>query len=431
MLGTELDDRANIRHQMLFMLTAAYVLNHLDRNILNIVLNDIGIEFNLSDLQLGTLSGLAFAVIYALLGFPIAKLAKPGRRKIILVTATAVWSGMTMLMGVTTNYIQLFLTRVGVGIGEAGCVPPSHVMIVDAYPEDKRATALAIFSAGTNIGIFLSFLFGGYIAVQFGWRMAFLAAGLPGLILAIVMLVTLREPKVGRSYGASANSASASYRDVLFTLFKDPSTRHVIFGAALVAVVGYGAVTWVATFLARTHGLPLGQIGLYLAITIGVFGALGTWFGGLIADRLGNKYPDWRLKFISITILIAKPLSIVFYLSDNLTFALILFIVPATVGTMFTGPTFAHIYSSIAPATRPMATAIMMFTINVVGLGLGPVFVGFVSDMLAASQGADSLRYALVIIQLAGLWAAVHFWLAGRIVKKSRSESFAPRQAAK
>lgn len=404
------------------MLTAAFSLNHLDRQVLNIVLNDIGIEFQLTDFQLGSLSGFAFALIYAVLGFPIAKLAKPGRRKTILVAAISVWSGMTILMGYTTNYIQIFLTRIGVGIGEAGCVPPSHSMIADAYPKEKRATALAIFSAGTNIGIFLSFLIGGVVAAKFGWRSAFLIAGLPGLLLGIVMLFTLREPDnpaaLVNSDVGDGKPTMPSYYDVIRTLFNEPSTRHVIIGAALVSMVGYGSLTWLATFLTRIHSMELPQIGLYLAFVVGVLGAIGTWAGGWFADRIGKNNPDWRLKFVAVTILAAKPLAIVFYLSNDLIFALVFLIVPAALGAMFTGPSFSHVYSSIEPAKRPMATAVLMFILNFVGLGIGPILVGFISDVLSATQGADSLRYALVAIQLLGVWAAMHFWMAGNYVKK-------------
>lgn len=406
---------------MLFILTAAFALNHLDRQVLNIVLNDIGVEFQLTDLQLGSLSGFAFAIIYAVLGFPIAKLAKPGKRKTILIAAISVWSAMTMLMGLTTNFIQIFLARVGVGIGEAGCVPSSHSMIADAYPKEKRATSLAFFSAGTNIGIFLSFLVGGIVAAEFGWRAAFLVAGLPGVFLGIVMLFALHEPlsvdHSEKSGKASKNIDMPKYSDVIGTLLKEPSTRHTIIGAALVSMVGYGALTWLATFLVRIHSMELAQIGLYLAFVVGLLGAVATWAGGWFADKIGKNNPDWRLKFVALSILAAKPLAIIFYLSDDVVFALCFLVVPAALGALFSGPSFSHIYSTLEPSKRAMATAILMFITNLIGLGLGPILVGLVSDLLAPAYGIDSLRYSLIIIQLVGLWGATHFWLAGRHVK--------------
>lgn len=400
---------------MLLLLTAAFVLNQLDRHILNITLNEIGVEFDLTDLQLGTLSGLAFAVIYVLLGFPIAKLCRQGRRKTILVSALGVWSTMTVLMGFATNYIQIFMARVGVGMGEAGCVPASHSMISDAYPVKKRASALAFYSAGANIGIFLSFIIGGIVTSQFGWRMAFLVAGIPGLLLAIAMVFLLKEPEQNTQM---SKTEGMNYRTVAGILLLDKSTCHVIFGSALTAMVGYGAIAWIATFLTRSHGLPLPQIGLYLAFTVGILGAIGTWAGGVLADRISRTKPERRLKFVAITILLAKPFAVWFYLSDSTTIALIIFIVPAFIGTMFTGPTFAHVYSMLAAGQRAMATAIMMFILNLVGLGVGPVLVGFISDMFSASQGQNSLRIALAFIQIAGLWGGVHFWLAARAIKQ-------------
>lgn len=400
---------------VLLLLTAAFVLNHLDRHILNITLNDIGVEFNLTDLQLGTLSGVAFAVIYVLLGFPIAKLCRQGQRKFILVSALGVWSVMTALMGLATNYMQILMARVGVGMGEAGCVPASHSMISDAYPPEKRASAFAFYSAGANVGIFLSFIIGGFVASTYGWRMAFFVAGIPGILLAIAMVFLLKEPEQDIP---ESKTGGASYRTVIGILFSDKTTRHVIWGSALTAMVGYGAIAWIAAFLTRTHGLPLPHIGLYLAVVVGLLGALGTWAGGVLADRLGRTKPELRLRFVAITILIAKPFAVLFYLLDSTAIALIIFIIPAIVGAMFTGPTFAHVYSKLAAEQRAMATAIMMFILNLVGLGIGPVLVGFISDMFSASQGQNSLRFALAIIQIAGLWGGLHFWLAARAIKQ-------------
>ena len=342
MLRGNLKMSSNHNRSLLFFLTAAFALNHLDRHVLNITLNDIGAEFQLSDFQLGTLSGLAFAAIYVVLGFPIAKYSNPGKRKTILVSAIGLWSVMTMLMGITSNYVQIFLARFGVGVGEAGCAPPSHAMIADAFPKQQRASALAVFSAGSNIGIFAAFLVGGILAHKFGWRIAFFAAGMPGLLLALVMIVKFHEPAPAQVETAKAKP---QFRDLFLKLMAEPSTRHVILGSTLTALVGFGAIAWIATFLARVHDMQVAQIGLYLAFVVGVLGAIGTCLGGFLADYFGRTRADWRMKFVAISILIAKPLSILFYLSDNLYFALIVFVVPSAVGAMFTGPAFAHIYS--------------------------------------------------------------------------------------
>lgn len=401
---------------MLILLTLAFVLNHLDRHILNITLNQIGQEFRLTDLQLGTLSGLAFAVIYVLLGFPIARSCRPGLRKPILITSLGLWSGMTMLMGGAANYLQLFLARIGVGIGEAGCVPPSHSMISDAYPGERRASALGFYSAGANAGLFLSFLVGSYVAASHGWRMAFLVAGAPGILLAIIMVFVLREPRSTQPVSSRPQSDTprVRYAEVLRLLLGNRCKRHVIIGSAVTAIVGYGALTWIATFLVRIHGMPLPDAGLYLAVVIGLLGAFGTWLGGVFSDRLGRNDPRWRLGFVALTIFIAKPMSVLFYLAENTQLALAIFVPVAILGAMYLGPAFAQIYSGLTDTMKPMATAIMMLILNLVGLGAGPVLVGFISDQLAPTQGADSLRYALLVIQVAGIWGGVHFLLAAR-----------------
>ncbi|EFL89416.1 MFS transporter [Ahrensia sp. R2A130] len=417
---------------LLLLLTSAFALNHLDRHILNITLNDIGLEFQLSDLQLGTLSGFAFAIVYVVLGFPVAKLSRPGRRKLIVTSALGIWSVMTLLVGASANYLQIFLARVGVGIGEAGFVPPSHSMIADAYEKDRRASAIAFFSAGANVGIFLSFIIGGFVAGHYGWRAAFLVAGLPGLFLMVVMLLKLKEPKtaINAENRKFDQTEIDSYRIVLKKLLELRSTRHVLVAATLTSVVGYGAIAWIAVFLTRIHELPLPQTGLYLAIVVGLAGAIGTWLGGKFSDKLGKTRSDWRLKFVAITILIAKPLAILFYLNEHLAMALTLFVIPAATGSIFIGPTFAHAYARVLPHQRAQVTALLMFTLNLVGLGVGPILIGFISDTLSASYGADSLRYALIAIQLAGLWAAVHFWLAGRAVLVEEDKSVSETKEA-
>ncbi|SNZ21148.1 spinster family MFS transporter [Cohaesibacter gelatinilyticus] len=408
--------------KLLYLLTAMFSLSYLDRQILNITLNDIGAEFSLTDLQLGSLSGIAFAIVYVVFGFPVARLVRPGNRKVIAVAALSFWSTMTALMGIAGSFVTLLLARIGVGVGEAGCVPPSHSMIIDAFPPEKRASALSFYSAGTNIGIFLAFLVGGILTAKFGWRIAFLAAGLPGIALAIWIYFKLDEP-ASPVASTDRQSEKKSYASLARALLADKSTRHTLIGVALTAMVGLGASAWIATFLIRVHALEIAQVGVYLAVTIGIIGAVGTWLGGVLSDRLGRKNPTWRLKFVAVTIVIAKPFSILFYLQDQTMVALVIFVIPAMVGAMFVGPSFSHLYSRFEASSRPMITAILMFVINLVGLGLGPTLVGLISDMLAPTEGEGSLRYALVLLQIAGLWAAVHFWIAGRAMSDVSARS--------
>lgn len=397
----------------MLLLTAAFAVNMLDRQILNITLNDIGNEFNLSDLQLGSLSGFAFAIVFVAFGFPAARLARQGNRKKMVIGAITIWSAMTAVTGVASNYLHLMLCRIGVAAGEGGFTPPAHAMVAESYPPENRGAALSLFSAGANIGLFLSFLVGGIVASLYGWRVAFFVAAMPGLVIALLLFVFLREP-ISVHSSADSRPGSQQFRGVAKTLLSNPSAKHAVFGAVLTAIVGAGAVAWVATYLVRSHELSLAQAGIYLAVVVGIGGAVMSYLGGVWSDRLGLKSPQWRMKLMAIIILIAKPFAIAFYLLDHTTLALSLFVIPAMLGSVFTGPTFAHLYARVKPEQRPLVTAIMMFLLNLIGLGLGPVIVGAISDGLASSAGTDSLRYALVIIQIAGIWGAVHYWIAGK-----------------
>jgi predicted MFS family arabinose efflux permease len=408
---------APTRNVVLMFLSVAFVLDHLDRHILNITLNQIGTEFALNDFQLGLLSGLAFALIHVVFAFPLARLSVPGRRKTIVVSALSAWSVLTMAMGAATSFAQLLALRFGVGIGEAGYVPPAHSMIADQWPEEKRTTALAIFSAATNVGLFLAFIVGGFVAANYGWRAAFLVAGLPGVIWALVLFFRFKEP---HSDSASVIPQELpTYTALALRILQDRGTRHTIYGAVLAATVGYGATAWIATFLIRSHGLDIAQVGLYLAFAIGIGGALGTALGGRCVDWYGRGTPGRRLKFVAVTILIAKPLAIAFYLTEATHIALWLFVIPAAFGAIFTAPTFAQVYRLVAPSERPMTSALMLLALNFVGLGLGPIIVGAISTALSAGDVGDALRIAMVILQLFGFWAAFHYWKAGQIIDGS------------
>lgn len=402
------------RNILLVFLCTAFALDHLDRHVLNITLNQIGTEFALNDLQLGLLSGLAFALVHVLFAFPLARLAIPGRRKTLILGALSAWSVLTMAVGAAQSFAQLFALRFGVGAAEAGYAPAAHSMIAGTFPREKRATALAAFSAATNVGLFLAFVLGGIVAANHGWRMAFLLAGLPGVALALAMAIWMREPRDGDT--PATGVVLPGYLSLFRRLIADPATRHVLIGAGLTATVGLGATTWVATFLIRAHEMPIAQVGLYLACVIGIGGAFGTAIGGRLADWFGREAPGRRFLFVAGTIAIAKPVAIAFYLCDATWIALALFVLPAAFGAIFTAPSFAHVYGFVAAYERPMATAIMMLILNLIGLSLGPFIVGALSSLLTPRFGPDGLGYAMVVLQVIGLWGGWHFWRAGRLI---------------
>ena len=400
----------NSHRYALGVLTAVFAVNQLDRNILAITLDQIGIEFALSDTQLGLLSGALFAVVYVLFGFPVAKMAARGNRRNIIAAAVAIWSALTIAMAAAQNFVQLALARLGVGIGEAGAVAPAHSMVSDLYPPERRTSAMATFAAGANVGVLLAFLVGGIAGQALGWRWAFVIAGLPGLLLAILLRFTVAEP--ARAAAPATTGHGSLFLATWRTIWNDRGLLHTMWGLAITGIVTFGALAWNATFIIRALGLSQAQTGIYLALTIGILGGLGTWAGGAIADRLGAKDPRWRLGVVVAAILIAKPFAIGFLMLPSAGLALACFAVSGSLAAVFWGPTYAFLHARVEPHMRPMATAIFLFVFNIIGVGIGPTFIGFASDTLFAGEGSRSLGYAILIVQIAGAWGAWHYWRA-------------------
>ncbi|MEP5732412.1 MAG: MFS transporter [Sulfitobacter sp.] len=403
---------------MLFLLSAIFAVAHMDRHILSISLDAIGQEFTLSNTQLGLLSGLVFAVMFVLAGFPIARLAAYKSRRDIVATSAAVWSILTMLMAGAQSFAHLILARLGVGLGEAGAVAPAHAILSDHFPPERRASALATFATGANIGVLLAFLVGGIVGQALGWRWAFVLAGLPGLVLAILLRCTTTETRVipqGRSHGQSP----AIFRKTLSMIWQDTGLLHALMGIALTGVVTFGVLAWVPTFIMRTHELSQAQTGVYLALTTGIIGGLGTWYSGRLADQWGRSDPRWRFGIVILGVLAAKPLVWVFFLSDTTAVALVCFAVAATVSAVFWGPTFAFLHDRLPNELRPMGTAIFLFGFNLTGVGIGPTIVGLTSDTIFAGFGDNALRVALAAVHLVGFWGLWHYWQAMRHVSDS------------
>jgi len=404
------------RRYALGLLTAVYTVNYVDRQILAILLEPIKIDLSLTDTQLGLLF-TTFGIFYATLGLPIAMLADRTNRRNVITAAMTIFSGMTAACAFVGSFWQLMLARVLVGVGEAGSSPPSHSMIADMYEPKTRATALAVFSLGVNFGIFAGFLIGGYIAQWYGWRMAFLVVGLPGLALAVLVRMTLKEPPRGHSEGrveAEDTSAAPTIFEVLRFLLAQPSFRHIAAGATLVSFVGYGAVAWLPPFLIRSHGMAVGDIGLALSLIIGIAGGLGTYGAGYLADKLGQRDVRWYMWVVAIAGIAAFPFGFSVYLVDDLSLALGLFIIPAAAGSLYLGPSLAMTQGLAPLKMRAAASALLLFILNIIGLGLGPQAVGIASDLLEPTYGVESLRYALLIMTPLGLWGAIHFYLAAR-----------------
>lgn len=383
------------RGYTLTMLVVVFASSHLDRNIMGILAEPIRLELGLTDSQLGAMTGFAFAAFYATLGMPMAMWADRHNRRNLIALSIALWSVMTAFGGLAQNYWQLLIARVGVGVGEAGSNPPSHSIIADLYAPHERATAMGIFGTGVSIGVLLGFLVGGWINQLVGWREAFLIVGLPGLLVALLVRFTVREPQRGASEGLVASGPAPPFLETVRFLFSDRVLPLVLLGGSCCAFAGYALVLWLPAFFVRVHGLGTGQIGTMFALIAGLFGALGVYGAGRLADALASRGEGWRVRILAIGLLLAAPLLVgtVFVASPWLAFAL--FTIPAIAGAFQVGPCFALIQTRTPLDKRAVAASINLFVTNIVGLGIGPLYVGVLSDALAPAVGAASLAWSL------------------------------------
>lgn len=408
------------KENTLLVLMAIFAVNSLDRHILSITLDQIGTEFTLSDTQLGLLSGFVFSIVYVVFGFPVAKLAARGNRRNIISASIAIWSLMTIAMSGAQSFGQLALARMGVGIGEAGAVSPAHSMISDLYPPEKRTSAIAVVTAGANIGVLLAFLIGGVIGQLYGWRWAFFIAGIPGVFLAVLLRFTVEEPIREKSNQIGDKSKSL-FISTLKVIWQDKGLFHALCGFTILGIVTYGALAWNPSFIIRAFEFTQAQAGIFLALTVGVGGGFGTWFSGKLADRWGLKNPKMRIGIVVIVILLSKPFVIAFLLVENINIALASLVVAASMAAVFWAPTFAFVHSRVSSEMRPMATAIFLFALNLIGVGVGPSVVGMLSDTVFSHHGTRSISYALLSVQIAGIWAAWHFWQVMRQINTEKS----------
>ena len=398
------------------LLVVVYVFNFIDRSILSILLEPIKEEFHVSDTYLGFLSGIAFAAFYTLMGIPIARWADTGKRTRIIALAIFVWSGMTALTGAARSFAQLAMARVGVGVGEAGCSPPAHSLISDYYPPEKRATALAIYALGIPIGSGIGNLTGGWINEWFDWRTAFVVVGLPGVALAVLVHFTLPEPVRGVYDDLATRSAKKKpVREVLGFIWGLRSFRHMSFASALHSFYAYGVAAFIAAFFMRSHALSSGELGTWLAVIGCTGGVAGTFLGGYLSDRLSVSDVRWQMWVPAVATAISMPFAFLVYLWPDGRTALLLSFPGALLGGMWMGPVFAATQTLVPPIMRATASAILLFVINIIGLGLGPQGTGIVSDLLEPAYGIESLRYSLLgVVVLFSSWSVFHFYMASR-----------------
>ena len=417
-MSSTIENQSNsLRNYVLGILVIVYTFNFIDRQILSILLESIKNDLNLSDTSLGLLSGFAFALFYATLGIPIAKYADFGNRRNLISLAIGIWSFMTALSGLAQNFFHLLIARIGVGVGEAGCSPPAHSMISDYFPANIRATALGIYSLGIPFGIMFGLFAGGWINEYFGWRIAFFVVGVPGILLAIIFRFTVQEPKRGQAEGRADTKDQPNIIETAKFLLSKKSFRHLAFGASLAAFVGYGAITWLPSFFQRSYGMQTGDVGWYLGLILGIPGGLGIFLGGYLSDYFGSKDVRWCLWIVVLAMLITTPLYYMVYLSPTSNTSFLWLIIPIAFGNFYQATTFSQTQGIVELRMRSVAAAILLFIINIIGLGFGPQAVGILSDILSKNYGKESLRYSLMILTTLKLWCAYHYYLAGKYLK--------------
>jgi len=426
------------RNYVLLLLTLTYSLSILDRFLLGILLPQIKAELELSDSYLGLLSGIAFALFYATLGVPIARLADRFGRKHVITACLALFSLMTMLCGAAVNFLTLFLARVGVGVGEAGTTPASLSILSDLYEKQRRSTAMAIFSVGANIGLLIGFVVGGYVAVAYGWRHAFWIVGLPGLVVALVIALTLKEPPRGYADRLSADfqgrdnaageAARIGFAAAITFLLSQKSYRRNVLGLSMMLFIGTGVIAWLPSFLSRSHGMQADEVGRTLGLVLGLAGPIGTIvLGGLLADRLSKRDLRWGGWLVGLGALLLVPAYLLVIYAPTGMLSVAAFFVPATLGVFYQGPTVAMTQAAAPVSMRATAGALMLLIGNFVGLGLGPLGIGILSDWLAPHFGADSLRYALLLAPAGAIAGAAWYFSATRTLAEDieRAEDMA------
>jgi MFS family permease len=411
------DDKALAsRYWILALLTMVYALSVLDRYLLGIVLPQIKAEMTLSDTALGLLSGMAFAIFYATLALPIAHLADRSSRKKIIVFSLLTFSLMTALCGLAKNFIALLITRMGVGVGEAGTSPPSYSMISDLFEKDKRSTAMTIFFIGSNVGVLAGFIAGGYVAAQYGWREAFFMAGVPGLILVPLLIMTLREPSRGLSdkLTHSSEATKSSLMETIRFVLSQASYRHLVMGHGILLFIMNGVIVWLPSFLERTHGMAADSAGLQMGLALGLGGPIGMLVVSRLADRYTRRDLRWGSWVVAIGSLVLIPGYVLVLVAPTGSWAIAAFLIPAVMGVFYAGPGTALSQALTPPHMRTTSGAIYLMITNLIGLGLGPLGYGLLSDALSGIFGSESLRYALGVSPLLVLWGAYHYLCVGR-----------------
>jgi MFS family permease len=419
------------RSYVLWLLFVVYGLSYVDRQILSILMEPIRTEFDFTDMQLGLLSGVAFAIFYTTLGIPIARAADHFSRVNIIALSLLVWSTATALTGRAYSFFTLFLARVGVGVGEAGCNPSAYSIISDYYESKRRATVLSIYSQGVYLGQFIGFIAAGQVAQEYGWRAAFYVVGLPGIAMALLVKLTLREPPRGFSEVNYVPASPPPTLQVLRKLTAKPAFVNLSFAAGLHALVAYGLNNFYTAYLMRSHGMSLTQTSTALAVVTLSGGLTGTYLGGKLSDVLSQRHggdPRYQVWVPAIALLINIPVWLLALLLPAKEAVLLMMVPAIALGATYLGPSIAATHQLVGVRERALGGALLLLVLNLIGIGLGPMLTGRISDviresllssgMAEAAARADGLKYALCLMSVVNLWSAVHYFRAARTLRE-------------
>lgn len=410
-------DSSLYAHYVLGLLLVTYAFNFLDRQILSVSLESIKGELALTDTQLGLLTGVAFAIFYSILGIPIANWADRGNRPTIISLSLAVISATVALCSVVTSFAQMMIVRIGIGVGEAGVVPPAHSLVSAYFDRSGRLRAMSILLLGGPLSMAIGYMAGGWFNELYGWRVSFEAVAIPGILLTLLVKLTVREPRQpGLAVAQDRPAERASIRDVLALLWQQRTFRYLLFAFGIDNLCGNGLLQWLPVFFVRSHKMGTGELGTWLAISWGLGNAIGTFAGGHLTNR-STANPERRQLLIMAAVAIAYvPINAAILLIPNKELALGMLFVAALVNALVSAPSFSLIQSLAPENMRATAVAVIFLLGNLIGLGVGPLAVGMLSDGLSHAYGSDSLRIALLICVPGYWWVAAQYYKAARTV---------------
>lgn len=403
-------------------MTAVYTLNLVDRGLMMLLLQPIKEDLQLSDTQLGLLTGIAFGLFYATLGLPIARWADRGNRVTITSLAIGLWGLTVMACLFVTSYAQLVFARIAAAVGESGCKPPTYSLVGDYFSTPaERSRAMAVYSSGNSLSALLAYVAGGWLNEHYGWRIAFLLAGSLGVLSAIIFKLTITEPRVRVSAARTQDRASPSMQAVMATLWRQRSLRHLSIALILLYTVGLGLGPWQAAFMMRQYGMGTAELGLWLGLICGAAGVGGALLGGYAASRFFADNERSQMRMSALAVAAILPCFWAFLTLPQKHQALLALIPLMMVFAVFLGPTYALMQRLVADGMRATIMAAVMLLANLIGMGLGPQLVGILSDVLQPTLGSDALRYAMLSLSFVSLGAACHFWRAGQSIQQDLS----------